>query len=228
MTTHTATAPSTTIGSRHRGLAAPATAGIAFIAAWVTGLLVWPSNLDVAASGARVVSVYAGHQGAAVAQYVLVEGLAAVALGVVVIALGRAARRRGAGRLGGAVVLAGVGAVAVSLVECALGLLLAGVVVPDGESARAGTLFDLINRLDGLKMLALAAVALAGVGVARRAGVLPRWLGCVAALLAVALIASGVGYLLLNTTVSQGAAVSLGLLLVWVAGTGVTLGRGNR
>jgi hypothetical protein len=229
MTTHSATVPKTIFRSRHRGrLAAPAVAGIAFIAAWVTGLLVWPSNLDVAASGARVVSLYTGHRGVAVAQYLLVEGLAAVALGVVVIALGRAARRRGAGRLGGVVVLTGLGAVVVSLVECALGLLLAGVVVPDADRGRAATLFHLINRLDGVKMLALAAVALAGVGLARRAGVLPRWLGYVGALLAAAMIASGVGYLLLNNTVSQAAAVSLGSLLVWVTGTGVTLGRGSR
>ena len=61
------------------------------------GLLVWPSNLDVAASGTRVVQAYAGHEGVAVAQYLLVEGLAAVALGIVVIALARSARLRGAG-----------------------------------------------------------------------------------------------------------------------------------
>lgn len=229
MTTYTATVPSTPIRSPRRGwLTAPAAAGIAFVTAWVAGLLVWPSNLDLAASGTRVVSAYNGHQGVAIAQYLLVEGLAAIALAVVVLALGRTARRRGARRLGTVVVLAGVGAVTVSLVECALGLLLTGVVVPDGETGRAGSLFHLINRMDGVKMLALAAVALAGAGLARRAGVLPRWLGNVAALLAAAMIASGVGYLLLNNTVSQAAAVSLPLLLIWVAGTGATLGRRSR
>ncbi|MGH2881229.1 MAG: hypothetical protein ACRDPA_00760 [Solirubrobacteraceae bacterium] len=203
-------------------------AGIAFVAAWVTGLAVWPSNLDGAASGAKVISTYAGHLGAAMTQYVLVEGLAAIALAVVVIALARAAGSRGEGRLGRVVALAGAGAVIVSLVECALGLLLAGATVPEGKTDQAGTLFHLINRLDGAKMLALAAVALAGLGLARGAGVLPRWLGYVAALLAAAMVASGVGYLLLNNTVSQAAAVSLALLLVWVAGTGVTLGRTSR
>jgi hypothetical protein len=83
---------------------APAAAGIAFAVAWVTGLAVWPSNPDVAASGAKVVSAYSGHQGVAVTQYLLVEGLAAIALAVIVIALGRAARRYGASRLGRAVV----------------------------------------------------------------------------------------------------------------------------
>ena len=193
----------------------------------MTGLLVWPSNLDVAASDTRVVSAYAGHQGVVSAQYLLVEGLAAIALAVVAIALGRAAARRGAGRLGRVVLLAGIAAVVVSLVECALGLVLTGVVVPDDETGRAGTLFHPINRIDGAKMLALAAVALAGVGLSRRDGPLPRWLGYVAAL-AAAMIASGVGYLLLNNTLSQAAAVSLALLLIWVAATGVTVGRRSR
>ncbi len=159
-------------------------AGIAYAAAWVTGLAVWPSNLDVAASDARVVSAYSGHEGVAVTQYLLVEGLAAIALAVVVIALGRAARRRGAGHL--------------------------------------------INRLDGAKMLALAALGLAGVGVVRRTGLLPRWLGYNAALLAAAMVASGVGYMVLDNTVAQAAALSLPLLLVWVAATGVTLGHRSR
>ena len=94
MTTQTATAPGTTLHSRdRRSISAPPTAGIAFAAAWVIGLLVWPSNLDVAASGSRVVSAYAGHQSVAVTQYLLVEGLAAIALAIVVVTLARAALR---------------------------------------------------------------------------------------------------------------------------------------
>ena len=181
MTAYTATTPSTPIRSpRRQWLAAPAVAGLAFVAAWVAGLLVWPSNLDLAAPGSRVVSVYAGHQGVAIAQYLLVEGLAAIALAIVVLALGRTARRRGARQLGAAVMLAGIGAMTISLAECALGLWLTSIVVADSETVRAGTLFHLINRMDGVKMLALAAVALAGAGLTRRTGVLPRWLEYVA------------------------------------------------
>jgi hypothetical protein len=225
MTTQTATTP---IRSRRRGLlAAPAAAGIAYAAAWVTGLAVWPSNLDVTASGAKVMSAYTGHEGVAMTQYLLVEGLAAIALAVVVLALGRTAGRRGANRWGHIVVFAGIGAAIVSMVQCALGLLLAGVAVPDGATGRAGTLFDVINRMDGAKMLALAATAVAGIGLTRRSNLLPRWLGYVAAVLAVAIITSGAGYLLLNPTLARAAAVSLPLLLIWVAATGVTLGRGG-
>jgi hypothetical protein len=209
MTTQTvATAPSTPVGRRGRSLLkAPAVAGIAYTTAWVIGLAVWPSNLDVAASNVKVVATYSAHQGAAMTQYLLIEGLAAIALAVVVFAL-----------------VAGLTAVAISLAQCVLGLMLAGSVAPDGKTVQAGRLFDLINRMDGVKMFALAAMAVAGVGLVRRA-VLPRWLGYTAAFLAVALIASGAGYLLLNTTFAQAVFVSGPLLLVWVTGAGVALAR---
>jgi hypothetical protein len=79
-------------------------------------------------------------------------------------------------------------------------------------------------------MFALAAMAAAAIGLAAAplaggAGVLGRWLGVVAAVLAVALVASGAGYLLLSTTLAEAASISLPLLLVWVAGAGIALGR---
>jgi hypothetical protein len=227
-TVQTARAPTLSLGRRGRSLiTASAVAGVVYATAWVLGLAVWPSNLNVAASNAKVLATYRAHEGAAMTQYVLVEGVAALALAVVVIALGRAARRRGAGRLGLATVVVGLTAVALSLVECVLGLLLGGSVAPDGEAGRTGRLFDVINRLDGVKMLALAAMAVAGFGLVRRA-VLPRWLAYAAALLTVALIASGAGYLLLNTTLAQAAYVSGPLLLVWVTGVGVALARSDQ
>jgi hypothetical protein len=226
MTTQLATAPPTPKLSRRRALVTtPAIAGVAFVAAWLAGLAVWPTNPSVTASSATVVSDYTGHQGVAVTQYVLVEGLAGLAVVALVLALGKATRRHVAGGLGRVAVLAGIGAAIVSLLECALGLWLAGAVVPDRQTNRAGVLFDLINRLDGVKMLAFAVMALAAVGMARRGGPLPRWLGYTAAALAAAMTASGIGYLLGSNTVAQTAAVSLPLLLVWVFGTGLVLGR---
>ena len=208
-------------------ITAPAVAGIGYSTAWVLGLAVWPSNLDVAASNVKVLATYRAHEGAALTQYVLVEGVAAIALAVVVIALGQAACRRGARGLGLAAVVAGLSAVALSLVECALGLLLARSPAADGDTDRAGRLFDLINRIDGLKMVALAVLAVAGVGLVRGA-LLPRWLGYIAALLAVALIASGAGYLLLDTTLTQAVFVSGPLLLVLVTGSGIAVSRTHR
>ena len=227
MTTQTATGPGTPIRSGHRGLfGAPAAAGIAFVVAWLTDLAVWPSNVDVSASGGGGLGV---HRTSSCCDDPEPPGRGPG--GDCPRGrrdrVGRAASRRGAERLGRAVVLAGIGAAIVSLVECALGLVLASAAVPDGESGRARSLFHLINRLDGAQMLALAAMALAAVALASRGGPLPRWLGCVAASLAAAIITSGIGYLVLNNTLAQTAGVSLPLLLIWVAATGVTLGRGT-
>jgi hypothetical protein len=224
----TARAPTLALGRRSRSLiTASAAASVAYATAWVLGLAVWRLNLDVAASNVKVLATYRAHQGAAMTQYVLVEGVAAIALAVVVIALGRAARARDADRLGLATLVAGLAAAVLSLVECALGLLLAGSVAPDGDTNRAGRLFDLINRIVRLKMLALAVLAVAGVGLVRRS-VVPRWFGYSAALLTIALIASGAGYLLLNATLAQAAYVSGPLLLVWVTGAGIALARTHR
>jgi hypothetical protein len=217
------TAPSRSIGGRNRLLTAPAVAGVTYLLAWVAGLAVWPSNLDVAASGSRVVATYSGHRGVAMTQSLLVHGVAAIALAVVVLALGQAARDRDAGSLAPATVMAGIGAALVSLLQCALGLLLAGWVVPDGDSGRAGSLFAAINRLDGVKMLALAAMAAGGAALVRRTRLLPAWLGWLAALLAVALVVSGVGYLLLSSALAPAAFVSGPLLVVWVTATGISL-----
>ena len=91
----TARAPTFTLGRRGRSLiTASAVAGISYATAWVVGLAVWPSNLDVAASSLKVLAAYRAHRGAAVTQYALVEGLAAIALAVVVAALGQSSPSR--------------------------------------------------------------------------------------------------------------------------------------
>jgi len=203
--------------------AVPAVAGIIYSAAWIVGLVIWLSNLDVMASGSAVLAGYAGYQANAMMQYALTEGVAAVALAVVMLAVGWAAHARNAAGFGRVAMLAGIGAAVISLIQCGLGQWLAGWVVPHHDANLAGTIFTVINRMDGVKMLILAAMAVAGAGLALRAHVLPRWLGFVGVLLAVALVLSGIGYLLLLSPLAQAAFASLPLLLVWVTGTGVTL-----
>jgi hypothetical protein len=201
----------------------PAVAGAGYTAVWVIGLLIWPSNLRVTSSGAQVVAAMREHQGSAMVQYVLVEGVAAMMLAIVMIAVGRAASRRGVGELGTIATVTGIAAAALSLVQAVLGLVLAGLVVPSADAGQAGILFSLVNRIDGVKMLVLATMTLAGEGLARD-GVLPRLLGYVGVLAAIALVASGIGYLFLVNPFALAAFASLPLLLLWVTGAGVALG----
>jgi hypothetical protein len=66
-------------------------------------------------------------------------------------------------------------------------------------------------------------MAAGGAALVRRTRLLPAWLGWLAALLAVALVVSGVGYLLLSSALAPAAFVSGPLLVVWVTATGISL-----
>ena len=232
--------------SWRRGLATvPALAGIGYAVAWLAGLSVFSSAATVQTTGGKVIAADAGHQAAVTTQFVLTEGAAAVFLAVVVIALGRAGLRAADGRVAWAAdgravwaagtaraawvtMTAGLAAAAISLVQCGLGVYLASSVVPAGHATAAGDLTNAISRLDGVKMIALAVLAVGAVAVARRTAVLPGWLSYTGIALAVAIVVSGVGYLLLLDSLALAAWVSLPLLLVWVAGSGIALGRAGR
>jgi hypothetical protein len=220
--TLTTTAPAVTAPRARRLL--PVAAGVAYSLSWVAGLLVFSSSTDVGSPGREVLAGLAGHEGAAAAQYLLTEGAAAAFLAVVTLALAGAARHAGSRRLVRITAATGLGAAAISLVQCAIGEYLTGVVAPAGKAGTAGTLTGVINQLDGVKMFVLAGFALAGAALAR-VRVLPRWLGPTGWATAVALVASGVGYLGTIGALSAAAYVSLPLLLVLVTGAGIALGR---
>ena len=94
---NTKTDPSVTRDLRHRRLlTVTGVTGIAYTLSWVAGLAVAAPSPELTASGASITAALAGHQAAVVAQFALTEGLPAVGLAVISIALARAARRSGA------------------------------------------------------------------------------------------------------------------------------------
>lgn len=152
--------------------------------------------------------------------------MAAVALAVVVLALGQAARGRGARRIARRIEVAGLAAAVLSLVQGAHGIRLADWVAPGGDRSQAGRLFEFISHIDGVKMLLLAILTVSGMALTRQAGVLPPRADFPRVVLAAALTGGGVGYLLLSPALAWMALLSLPLLLIWVAGMGVWLSRG--
>jgi hypothetical protein len=197
-------------------------AGIGYSLAWITSLSVGASNLAVAARGSQVVATFAGHGGPAMAMFVLAEGVAAVALAVVMISAARAARRSGARLAGLTGAGFGIAAAVVSWTELALGTWL--VYGPVGRrTATAGIAYQALIRLDGAKMFLLAAMAVALSAVALTSHALPRWLAPPGFLLAASLAVSGLGYVLLAQGPASAVYVSGILLLAFVTSTGVTL-----
>lgn len=201
-------------------LTGTAITGIVYTLSWIVGLSVGAPSVAVNASGAEVVAAYDGHRAVVVAQFVFTEGLPAVGLAVIALALAAAARALGALTAARTAAVAGVAAAVVSLTQCVLGIALAGTTA----SGTAHVLYDAVDRLDGIKMFLLAVLALAGAA----SGVLPGWLRWVAVALAVAIVVSGIGYLLLVPSLATVAYVSGVLLLVFVTATGIVLGRRTR
>jgi hypothetical protein len=206
-----------------RRSAAPAWAAAIYVAAWLVGLAIWPSNLAVSASGAKVVRTYSAHQAVGAAQFVLVEGIAAIALAVVVVALARAIRPAAPDRARVALVT-GLTACLISIAQCALGVVLATALASPAHVGAADDVFDAINRLDGVKMFLLAAL-IGTAALAHRELGTPSWLRVVSLLAILALLVSGVGYLVLDDLLANAAFVSGPLLLVWVSATGLALSR---
>ncbi|WP_344275813.1 hypothetical protein [Actinomadura napierensis] len=198
-------------------LSVPAVAGIGYALSWAAGLSVPVPAAGFGASGSEIVRDYAGHGGALTVQFLLTEGLPAAGLALVPLALGRAARWSRAGRIAAG---AGLVAAAISLAQFAIGL---GLVATSSPGTAHG-LLEALNRADGVKMLVLAAVGVAGA----LSGTLPRWLRYAGFALAVAIAGSGIGYALLLTGVATLAYVSLPLLILFVAGSGIALGRTGR
>jgi hypothetical protein len=205
---------------RQMPLAGAALAGVVYIAAWIVGLAIWPSNVAITDSSREVVNVYGAHRAVGVAQFLLVEGVAAIALLFVLVAVARAADHAGAVAPSRLILGAGLTACLVSLAEGVLGVVLVTSLASPAHVHRAGEVFDAINRLDGLKMLLLATVITTAV-LARRAIGLPRWLSAAGVMASLALLVSGIGYLALDGALAYAAVLSLPLLLIWVSGTGV-------
>lgn len=224
MMNNTSTPPTTAAPAREaRRRYVPATAGLAYLLAWIVGLSVWPVNLALNATAAQAAASHAAHPAEAATQYLLAEGLAGLLLAVVLgsALLPRLRVRASRPAVGTAVVLGAV-AVVVSVTQCVIGLVLTAAAAGHHVST-SGELFQLLNRLDGVKMFALAITAVCLAAVKSPSPVLPRWLRVAGILLAVALVASGYAYLTLTNSLAWTAYVSGVLLLVWVAGTGIAM-----
>lgn len=203
------TAGAVSTGRRRRLLTVTSVLGIGYTLSWIAGLAVPAPSLKFSASGAQIVSAIAGHAPALAIQFALTEGLPAAGIAVIAIALARVAGSRLA-------MVAGVTAAVISVLQFCLGMWLAATSSP----VTAHVLYQMVNRMDGVKMLALAVLGAACAA----ALVLPRWLRYTGAALAVAIAASGVAYLLLLQSLALLAGPALVLLLIFITAAGIWLG----
>jgi hypothetical protein len=195
-------------------LTIPAITGIAFTLSWVVGLSVKAPSPSFSASGSAIVTEIAGHSAALTAQILFTEGLPAIGLAIVPLALARAARWNRPARV---VAIAAIAAAAISIAQ-----FIAGVSLAHATSSNAAhLLFAAVNRPDGIKMFLLAVLAVAAAAT----GLLPRWLRWIGIAMAALLVFSGIGYLLLIPGLANIAYIDGPMLLVFITGAGILLGR---
>lgn len=207
---------------RRRLLTGTGVIGIGYTLSWIAGLSIAAPSLKFTASGAEITAALAGHGPAVATQFALTEGLPAAGLAIVSIALARAARGSGAVTTARFAATAGMAAALISFTQFVLGVALVGTTAP----GTAHLLNDAVNRLDGVKMLALAILGAAGAASV----LLPRWLRYVGIALAITITASGIVYLLLLLPglANAVAAPALVLLLIFITGTGIVLRTASR
>jgi hypothetical protein len=162
------------------------------------------------------VAALSGHGPAVAAQFALTEGLPAAGIAVIAVALARTARRSGATTAARFALVAGLAAAVISAMQFGLGLALTATSAP----GPAHLLFTSVDRLDGVKMLALAVLAAAAATMTA----LPRWLRWTGIALAVAITCSGLVYLLLIAPLAAAAGPALVLLLGFMTGCGIMTG----
>ena len=203
-----------------------ALAGFGFTLSWLIGLSVFAASTTVVSTGTEVIAAYSGRATAGVFQYLFTEGLPPIAILIVVGALARSVREEGYARLASVAWVTVLIAAIVSFAQFVFGVVLVTVAVPAGDAAASALLSDSVTRLDGAKMLLFAGMATAVFAYlvkAQRGKLI--WLRVVSVLLAVTIAVSGLGYLFMVTSLATLADASLPILLVWVTGFAIVLGR---
>lgn len=195
--------------------------GMAYVSAWLVGLAVKPVGVTSAESADLVAGNYVDHRVASVAQVLLVHVAAAAALLVFVFGLSHIAasswhvRQARVSRWTVSVV------VAASLVQAVLGVAMIATAGSVEPSTTRALLID-VERLDAVKLVALAGVCGLGVALANR-GSLSRWTGRLAAAAIGCLLGAAVALAGVVSGLAPMAIPALLLLLTWVGAVAFTV-----
>jgi hypothetical protein len=151
-----------------------------------------------------------------------VHGTAGLALAVFVVSLARClpADSRAASRR--ALVVAGIAAAIVSLVQLGLEIGLNRHVAARGAAGTTARLFHAVNVADTIKLILLAVAVAAATRLGTR---LPAWLRALGVALAPILVLGGLAFVIDSGALSAVLVLSLLLLLVWVASIAVLVPR---
>ena len=202
-----------------------AVTGAAYVASWVTGLVLAPATPAATAPAETIHEYYATEGTSILVQSSLIHGIAGVMLAVLAFAIPAATA---ASVVQSRVIkVAGVAAALASLLQVAF----AAVAVSGAGSATAATserLFDSLNVADTVKLVLLAIFAASTTLAAARSRLVGRRTRALTAALVVALPIGGAAFLIDNPVLTAVLYASLPLLLTWAAAISWQVGRRAR
>lgn len=191
-------------------------AGLIYVAAWIAGLLIEPSTPAPTASAAEVITFYRANGAETMIQTYLFGGVAGAAMLVLAAALRRSLSLSDVGPLSDILHAAGGLAAGISMVQAAVGELLAMQAATTPVDSNIRLLFDLMNVMDTFKLLALGLFIATTSILARRGGAAPLWVTVLGLVLAPALVIGGLGFLVQSMALYSLLYIVLPVMLVWV------------
>ena len=198
--------------------------GLAFVTAWVAGLMTTSNAPKPSTAGTALKAYYDSHQHVAMLQTLCVDALAGLALIGLTIGLFRTfsdptSQRR--------IRLVGFTAAAISLLQAGIGETLATQGAGSGNPTLVRALFVTLNDADTIK-IALLGCVIAIVSVRAQQSIrLPRWLSNTGLIFAPILAISGLAFPLNSDALYGLLYLTLPALLLWTGFTSITLSRQN-
>ena len=201
-------------------------AGATFMAAWIIGLIFANGGPGPSDSAATIAAYYDDHEVRSMIATLLIDGVAGLAIIALAYCLWRylAAEQDAFGR---ALIVAGVGAGVVSLVQMVVGEVMAYRAAHGSSPDHVQTLFKVLNNLDTVKIALLAILIAAASVLARRSGAFPHRLAVAGIVFAPLLAISGFAFPLDSDALYASLTVTLIGLLAWVVAVTAVMARGT-
>lgn len=189
-------------------------ASIVYVSAWLVGLALKPAIVSSSDAADVIVRSYLDDRSTSIAQVLVVHGvagIAALAFSVGLAGFAESSQQPAVARWGR---VAGFVVCLVSLAQAAIGVSMistAGMAAP----STVRQLLIGVERLDSVKLVALAVVCVVGMVLAR-CGLLARWTGRLAAGATACLLLAALALSNIASVLSAASVPALILLLVWV------------
>ena len=195
------------------------TAGV-YVAAWIIGLFVSPSAPT--GSAEAINEHFVSNHAPALIQSYLVHGIAGLALAGFAILSVHVLKEPGA-RINRTILVSGIGASMISLVQVVIAQALFLHVSDGGAAETTKALFDAINLTDAAKLLMLSVFVASVAGAVILTGAASRWTKVLGVTTAILLPVGGATFVMPSPILTAALSVSLPALLVWVGHAAVRM-----